>query len=727
MGGSAFARIGLLFGAQLRLSKKVPLAIAGAAAIAAISAASIAYVEAGESLREATNVKLTAVLEDRRTMLADYLETIRADLRLQSTNPMVHDALVAFRNGWAALDGDPTETLQRLYITENPHPTGGKDNLDAARDGSAYSDAHRRYHPWMRQFLRERGYYDIFLFDPDGNLVYTVFKELDYATNLVDGRWADTDLGRAFRAARDNPRPDFQVFFDFQPYAPSHDAPASFLAAPVVNETGDLAGVIAFQMPIDEMNRLMQQTAGLGQTGETYIVGEDLLMRSNSRFSTGSTILARSIDTAPAMAARAGETGILQADDHRGVPVLSAFAPLEFLGTRWAVLAEQDVDEALAAVTDMRNKLIVQLLLVLALLGGLGLAIGRGIAGPILRMTAAMRLLADGDNTVEVPAQKRRDEIGDMANAVQVFKDNAIRMDRMQAEQAEAEKRAEAEKQATLNRMADDFHAGVSEVVRTVSCAAAEMQSTAQAMSAIAEETSSQATTVASAAEQASMNVQTVASAAEELGGSIGEIRRQMDLQTGAADDAARSVLANDAQIKGLAEKVEAIGSVVSLIAGIAEQTNLLALNATIEAARAGDAGKGFAVVASEVKNLANQTGRATEEVAAQVKAVQDQTGSTVAGIAEINARIDRIKEISASVAAAMEQQNAAATEIGRNTQEAAVGTQQVSTAIGGVTEASRQAGVSANSVLTAAGDLAQQSETLSARVAEFMARVRAG
>lgn len=350
----------------------------------------------------------------------------------------------------------------------------------------------------------------------------------------------------------------------------------------------------------------------------------------------------------------------------------------------------------------------------------------RSVTGPLKAITAAISRLAKGDKSSPIPARDRHDEIGDMAKAVQVFKDNAIRMDQMEAEKAEADKRAESEKRATMNRLADDFEASVGHVVQSVSTAASQMRSTAQSMSSLAQQTSNQASTVASAADQASANVQTVASAAEELGSSITEISRQMNNQSDAANDAVTSAGASDSEIKGLAERAEAIGTVVSLITSIAEQTNLLALNATIEAARAGDAGKGFAVVASEVKNLANQTAKATEDIAEQIKDVQDRTGSAVVAIADINTKIDRIKEISSAVAAAIEEQNAAASEIGRNTQEAYVGTQQVSSSIGGVTDASQQAGTSANDVLMAAQQLSEQSETLTDQVKQFMARVRA-
>ena len=350
----------------------------------------------------------------------------------------------------------------------------------------------------------------------------------------------------------------------------------------------------------------------------------------------------------------------------------------------------------------------------------------RSVIKGISDTTSTMHRLAGGETDLTVPYRDHDNEIGHMAQAVEVFRVNAVEKQRLEQEQEAAKQRAEADKREAMRQLADAFEASVGEIVQSVSSAATEMQSTAQSMSAIAEETNRQSTAVASAAEESSTNVNTVAAAAEELGSSISEISRQMSAQTGAADEAAEEASTSDAQIKGLAEQADTIGEVVSLITGIAEQTNLLALNATIEAARAGEAGKGFAVVASEVKSLANQTAKATDQIANQIAAIQNQTSGAVGGIAAINEKIHRIKEISASVAAAIEQQNAASTEISRNAQDVSSGTTQVSSAIVGVREASQQAGESAENVLTAAEELSRQSEHLAAEVADFMQRVRA-
>jgi methyl-accepting chemotaxis protein len=362
-----------------------------------------------------------------------------------------------------------------------------------------------------------------------------------------------------------------------------------------------------------------------------------------------------------------------------------------------------------------------------ALVAGLLLAwfIGRGIAVPVRTMTAAMRDLADGKLETEVPARERRDEIGAMAGAVQVFKDNAIRVKQMEEEAAAQKQRAEAEKRAAMLKLAEGFEQSVGGVVKTVASASTEMQAAAQSLSATAEEASRQSTAVAAASEQASTNVQTVASAAEELNASIGEIGRQVTTSAQIAGKAVSEAERTHQTVRSLAETAQKIGDVVKLINDIAGQTNLLALNATIEAARAGEAGKGFAVVASEVKSLANQTAKATEEIAAQITAIQGATGDAVGAIEGIGKTIGELNHIATAIASAVEEQGAATKEIARNVQQAAAGTGEVSSNIGGVTQAATQTGASATQMLGAASELAQQAETLRGEVDRFLAQVR--
>jgi methyl-accepting chemotaxis protein len=355
----------------------------------------------------------------------------------------------------------------------------------------------------------------------------------------------------------------------------------------------------------------------------------------------------------------------------------------------------------------------------------LGFVMVRGISGPLTAMTVAMKRLSGGDKAVELPGIGRADEIGDMADAVQVFKSNMIRADELAAEQQLEQTRKE-KRQQVIEGYVTNFDRSASASIDMLAVASTQLSTTAQSMSATAEDASRKSTAVAAASEEASTNVQTVAAATEELSSSISEISRQVAESTRISGKAVEDAGRTNAQVQALAQAAQKIGDVVKLINDIASQTNLLALNATIEAARAGEAGKGFAVVASEVKSLAMQTAKATEEISGQIKAIQDATSDSVRAIGDISGTISRISEIATTIAAAVEEQGAATKEIARNVQQASAGTAEVSTNIAGVTHAASETGTASTKVLAAAGDLAKQGETLRAEVGRFLTDIRA-
>ncbi|MFT6659053.1 methyl-accepting chemotaxis protein [Maritalea sp.] len=441
---------------RLKIAHKLP-ALVISSVVAVGLGLGISGVMIGSSVITKTETqKLETLADGRAQEMKAYLEDIETDLVLTANSPFTLDALKAFDGAWDTLGGNPSKTLQDAYINDNPNELGSKHLLDAAPGGTQYDKTHAQYHAVFREQLNLRGYYDIFLFDDQGDLVYTVFKELDYATNFKTGggEWADTDLGNAFRAGLALNKGE-SYFLDFKPYKPSYDAPASFISTPIFDGKKRV-GVLVFQMPIDRINAIMGAKTGLGATGETLAVGQDQLMRNDSTFSEDNDILQTKFEAKEIEAVMNGNTVDGEFSQYRDASMLFAAAPMEFKGTTWAVLAVQEKSEALASVDTMRLTMLAIGSILLVIVGAIGWVFSRTITRPMSGITETMRSLAENELDVTVDGIDRSDELGSMARAVEVFRENAVRVAELGVEEA-ARQKAIAERAEMMEELQQSF------------------------------------------------------------------------------------------------------------------------------------------------------------------------------------------------------------------------------------------------------------------------------
>ncbi|PCK08827.1 MAG: methyl-accepting chemotaxis protein [Alteromonadaceae bacterium] len=598
--------------------------------------------------------------------------------------------------------GDSALALQYAYVSENPHELGSKDQLNTVSDGSDYSLFHSRYHPPIREFLQHFGFYDIFLVDiATGDIVYSVFKELDFATSLKGGSYAGSKIAEAFRqAAAINTKEDFALV-DFAPYKPSFETPASFIAAPIFNGDKKI-GVLIFQMPIDKINKVMThgglwRESGLGESGETYLVGPDKLMRSNSRFlleepeayfevlqeslnddelianirQKKMSIGFQPVNTASVDKALAGETGNLLIKDYRGVSVFSAYKPLKISGLNWVIISEIDRSEALAAVGLIKTATLYlgYIMVAVAIVSGLllGLLFARHIGRPIDLTVDTLRNIAEGEGDLTLRLDdQRHDEMGDLARYFNAFAEDVRAM------------------VVLLNNAGGDLDNAAVNLQRVSS----EAMGATDEQHNQTEQIASAVTEMVATIEEVAKNTQEASQAARATSDTSVEGQRLVKESGVAIATLSGNIESTADLINSLINDSNEIGQMLAVIESIADQTNLLALNAAIEAARAGELGRGFAVVADEVRSLAQKTQGSTQNIKEIIERLQHRTQEAFSGMESsrestkvcidkseilkaafesIVQQIQNIDTVNTQIACAAEQQSTTSNEISRN------------------------------------------------------------
>ncbi|MBC8356441.1 MAG: methyl-accepting chemotaxis protein [Planctomycetes bacterium] len=686
-----------------------------------------------DAYREEANVDADLLAEQRGKLLTYYTNEFSTEYRNQNggTSPNAEQY-------FQQLDDDSV-ALQYAYIRGNMHPLGSKHMLDTPNDATNYSRFHEQTHPVIRSYLEKFGYYDIFLVDSNsGDIVYSVFKELDYSTSLQDGPYADTNFGEAFRKANAATDKDAVFLVDFKQYTPSYEAPASFIASPIF-EGDTKVGVAIFQMPIDRINGVMAFRSGMGDTGESYLVGPDKLMRCDTyRDPEHRSIIASfkapdqgSVDTEAVSFALKGEAGVEEVTNYLGDTVVCAYTPVDILGLQWALLAEITTEEAYQAARGMRKTAdgatttmllwnsIVAIIAVLSLVA-VAVFTSAKIVRPINRSVAMLKDIAEGegDLTKRLDAS-RRDEFGELAGWFNTF------VEKLQTIISDLAQNAQ-----TLNGSSTEL----SEVATTLATGATDATQQSGTVAAAAEEMSVNMGNMARSTEEVSGNVGHVATAVDEMTTSIREVAENAERSASVAAQAATLVGVSNTKIADLGSAADEIGKVIEVIQDIAEQTNLLALNATIEAARAGEAGKGFAVVATEVKELAKQTATATDDIRRRIEGIQGSTGEAVDAIQEISTVINNVNEVSRTIAAAVEEQSITTKQIAQNVSqtasaaelvakgvnESATASQEITQSIARVDQILRQTASGANQSQSAGNEFSELAEQMQALVSQF-------
>lgn len=643
-----------------------------------------------------------------KTISHDAYEKLGSIQNLKKTAIETYFNDMALKMGIFAKSKDVKLLYDELVVYHNDMNTSATGNYDVLTE--RYEEIWQTLGGNILEFYKESGVYDVFLIcAKHGHVMFTAAKESDLGENIGHGQYKDSGLAKLREKIIATKK---MSIVDMAPYAPSDNKPAMFAGYPIKNDSGSVIGIVAFQLPLSQINQVMNTRYGLGKSGESYLVGSDKLMRSDSLLYPDVHSVAASfanpdkgmVDTEASRNALAGKKGQKITKNYKETPVLSCYDHFDLMGLTWAIITEIDEKEAFASIQIMKIYIGIIVVISTIVIFFIGLFMSRMISKPVIQGVNLARSIAQGDLTQTLDI-RQKDEIGILAEALSSMSVNLRKMFGDIASGVETLSSSSTELSAISDQMTASSDQ-TSEKTNSVAAASEEMTSNMNSVAAASEETTT--------------NIQMIVAASEEMSVTINEISVNTSKGTEITAQAVQYATDVSAKVEELGIATKEISQITETITDISEQTNLLALNATIEAARAGEAGKGFAVVASEIKELSKQTAEATFEIKSQIGGVQTITADSVKAIESIVTVINEINDIVTTVATAISEQSATTQEISNNVSQAAAGVQEMNHNVNETSRVSEEVTKDITNVSIATGEISTGSQQVNISAGEL-------